>query len=294
MFYAANLLWLTTKYHIPHIEIMEVPMRKRLIEVFGLNTPEYVVLHGLSRLARRQELTKEWRGVTNPNRAFKVALAETIIRNAPTGISAFNYARLLIRIADYLNMPILARLNGVDIIAMPGDNPEALLNRWWRAATGTAGRAAGATIDKAGDFVDFVLRRSRDEDTQEHEEIGELPTFGIIEPEAWAEILADVDDHDQIHLIQYMARWAHMMEDEMDQGSPLEEIVEATALKADTEGLGDKAFSFAIVVLSSVWTHGEELKNWYDAQDRPDAEKSKSDLVSRIRNRIPFLERQEA
>jgi hypothetical protein len=54
------------------------------------------------------------------------------------------------------------------------------------------------------------------------------------------------------------------MEKKLAMGEKLEDIVDATSHEADVEGITGFMYSQAILILSQVWEHGEQLRRWHN------------------------------
>lgn len=65
-------------------------------------------------------------------------------------------------------------------------------------------------------------------------------------------------------VIDYVERWADLMETKMNAGQTIEEMAESTSHEADTEGITGFMYGCAVSVLSQVWEHGEELRRWHN------------------------------
>lgn len=76
----------------------------------------------------------------------------------------------------------------------------------------------------------------------------------------------EVNSHDGYGLagVTYAARWAHLMENEINCGSKLKNIAEKTSHEADKEGVTGFMYGCAVSVLTQVWKYGEELRLWHN------------------------------
>ena len=61
-------------------------------------------------------------------------------------------------------------------------------------------------------------------------------------------------------VVDYAERWADMMEDKINNGEKLEDIVETTSFEADTEGITGFMFGCAKNILIDYWEYGEVIK----------------------------------
>lgn len=67
-------------------------------------------------------------------------------------------------------------------------------------------------------------------------------------------------------VVNYMKRWADLMEKEMAKGKKLVDIADKTSSAADTEGITGYMYGCAVHYLSLLWEHGEELRKWHNKQ----------------------------
>lgn len=63
-------------------------------------------------------------------------------------------------------------------------------------------------------------------------------------------------------VMTYAERWARMMEAHISKGVKLATIADKCSRLADEEGITGFMHGCAVNVLSAVWIHGEELRNW--------------------------------
>lgn len=94
-----------------------------------------------------------------------------------------------------------------------------------------------------------------------------LAKFKIIHPHLWQQHLrVNRGGFYGDSIISFAARWAKEMEKAMKKGVKLEDIVEEAKHNADREGVSGAMEAKAIKILSDVWQHGREIKNWNNAQ----------------------------
>ena len=67
-------------------------------------------------------------------------------------------------------------------------------------------------------------------------------------------------------VIDYMIRWADMMEDRISKGEKISDIAKETSHEADTEGITGFMYGCAVNILAQVWEYGEELRTWHNSQ----------------------------
>ena len=67
-------------------------------------------------------------------------------------------------------------------------------------------------------------------------------------------------------VIDYLIRWANMMEDRMSKGETISDMAEETSHEADTEGITGFMYGCAVDILSQTWEYGEELRAWHNSR----------------------------
>jgi hypothetical protein len=65
-------------------------------------------------------------------------------------------------------------------------------------------------------------------------------------------------------VVDYMERWADLMEAELARGASLESIAQSTSHTADTEGITGFMYGCAVSALAHFWEHGETLRQWHN------------------------------
>lgn len=63
---------------------------------------------------------------------------------------------------------------------------------------------------------------------------------------------------------RYMIRWANLMEEEINHGNKIKDIVKNTAIQANTELITSGMFNHAVDGLIKYWKYGEKLKEIHD------------------------------
>lgn len=67
-------------------------------------------------------------------------------------------------------------------------------------------------------------------------------------------------------VVEYMHKWAELMENEISEGAKLTEIADRTSRIADTKGITGAMYGFAVGALSRFWEYGEELRKWHNKE----------------------------
>ena len=72
-------------------------------------------------------------------------------------------------------------------------------------------------------------------------------------------------DRDPLLPLAYAEAWARLMQAEMAQGKPLEEVADPTSFEADTPyGMSGATYGLAVWTLTETWKYGEALRRWHN------------------------------
>ena len=73
-------------------------------------------------------------------------------------------------------------------------------------------------------------------------------------------------DFYSLGVINYMTRWAELMEKEIENGARVLDIADKTSTTADTDGITGYMYGCAVGALSYYWEYGEELRKWHNKE----------------------------
>ena len=82
--------------------------------------------------------------------------------------------------------------------------------------------------------------------------------------EGWNELKSNNTDYYGGSVISYAERWAEQMEAELEAGKKIADIAKETSHKADVNGITGFMYGCAVSILSGLWEHGEELRQWHN------------------------------
>lgn len=90
-------------------------------------------------------------------------------------------------------------------------------------------------------------------------------TLTLRDPEGWAKAV-EVNSGDPYSnaVITYAERWGRLMEGRIAAGEKLEACAVETSHLANNEGITGFMYGAAVVTLSQVWIHGEQLRRWHN------------------------------
>lgn len=94
-------------------------------------------------------------------------------------------------------------------------------------------------------------------------------------------------------VIDYLERWADMMEQEIENGSTVGEAAEQTRHIADTQGITGFMYGCAVQILCQYWEHGEQLDEWrnkeYECLGQNDPTSNTADIADNDEDMSPRL-----
>lgn len=87
-----------------------------------------------------------------------------------------------------------------------------------------------------------------------------MEAFSVVDEERWQKYVQEAKtDEFGAPIINYAARWAHLMERCRAEGETLKRVIVATSQRADTEDIGGTPRSCAVAMLMKYWRYGEAL-----------------------------------
>jgi hypothetical protein len=67
-------------------------------------------------------------------------------------------------------------------------------------------------------------------------------------------------------VVDYMNKWADLMEEKISGGEEVKDIAKETSHTADTEGITGFMYGAAVAALAEFWEYGEELRKWHNGE----------------------------
>jgi flagellin-like hook-associated protein FlgL len=90
------------------------------------------------------------------------------------------------------------------------------------------------------------------------------PEIEIVNIEAWQSTKDKSPDGYCDGIVAYAEWWARLMQVEIANGKQLADIADAASHEADIEGITGFMYGAAVLILSKVWKHGEDLRRWHN------------------------------
>ena len=156
-------------------------------------------------------------------------------------------------------------LNGVNVTAQPGDNPDDLYAKW------NAEMDAKAAAYRASPEYAEAQRKRAEMEAQKRTEYEELIALAPAEPtwtdqaiwQSWVDANTDGYGAATIH---YAHTWARLMESAVAAGIPVAECADRLSHVADQDGITGAMHGFAVSMLAQAWFHGPALAAWRTAE----------------------------
>lgn len=84
----------------------------------------------------------------------------------------------------------------------------------------------------------------------------------------------EVNSHDAYSrgVVDFMHRWADLMEEMIASGKRIPEIADKTSNDADIDGITGFMYGCAVNALSQLWEYGEELRKWHNKEYKYDGD----------------------
>lgn len=180
-------------------------------------------------------------------------------------------ARVMVDMANEILAPVTGRFNAAEILARPGDDPGVIVRAYhlncdlrheaWKRSP------AGQKAMKEHAEFEAKAAKAREE--------GVL-SFTLADAEAWQKFVDLNQDSYGSGVVRYAARWAHLVEQELERGRSLEQVADEASHTADVEGVTGFMYGCAVGVLAKVWKFGEDLRRWHNlkTQLRDEGEKA--------------------
>ena len=156
-------------------------------------------------------------------------------------------------------------LNGVNVTAQPGDDPDSLHARW------NDQMDANAAAYRASPEYAEAQRKRAEKEAKKKAEYDELIALAPVEP-TWTDralwngwVKANTDGYGAA-TIHYARTWARLMEAAVAHGQTISECADRLSFVADQDGITGAMHGFAVSMLCDAWVYGPELKAWRTAE----------------------------
>lgn len=100
----------------------------------------------------------------------------------------------------------------------------------------------------------------------------------------WEKGLAQNQDSYGNQIYRFAKSWADLMEARIANGKTVEQCAKDTSHEADTTGITGFMYGAAVSVLSAVWEHGEELRQWHNSDTQVGNEGDKANESGGVLN----------
>lgn len=163
--------------------------------------------------------------------------------------------------------------NGCDVLAHPGDTTEGIVADWdkrrdeahaiWKASPEGQEYYRQEAIRKAERAAEIERRR-------EYWRNNPVEPFALKDADGWAQcVAANSDGGYGEYALNYARQWACMMERDIAAGMTVAETATLRQHEADAEmQMSGFQWGCALSILTQVWEHGDELREWREAEKR--------------------------
>lgn len=171
----------------------------------------------------------------------------------------------MIDIADSTGKTVIAGFNEVGLTVRPGDNLNDTLSFFWEEL-----RHQREEYDQSPSRVSAERESQRSEarEAAKHRQVekrlSNAPGIEVSDEEAWQRYRDANKDPYGGAVISYAERWARLMQLDMAEGIPLEEIADKESHEANFEGITGLMYGAAVSTLAQTWKHGDQLRQWHN------------------------------
>jgi len=184
-------------------------------------------------------------------RMYTISDNGTLLYEPEPGESIGETSEVMVAIANESVESVTATFNDIELIAHPGDHPQAIASSY-SAECDRLYREYVASAEDANqpDALEDALLLSPEHLTLKNEA-------------GWQKSSKANHDRYGDAVIAYAERWARLMEGRIARGETVEGCAEAASRMADREDITAFMYDCAESILSRVWIHGEELHRWH-------------------------------
>lgn len=195
--------------------------------------------------------------------------------------------------------------NGVRISVRANSHPELIERDWSRALSGYIDKTVGPypkrvlskkelASDARIEAENEIRRQKQQAEYRAKEEskrrgiearLTNAPSIEVANEVIWQEFKDKNKDPYDGAVVLYSERWARLMQVEIAEGRPLEEVAETTSHEADLEGITGFMYGAAVSTLAETWKHGEELRKWHNLKTQIGNEEEKANKNGGVLNR---------
>lgn len=174
--------------------------------------------------------------------------------------------------------------SGVLVTAGESDDAAALHRDWDRALRGYIPREVGpypapqlTEAEQAKDAQMAALAQARRAEMREaahhrraadqaalQSALSSAPPMSVVDPDAWEAFkTANTADGFSTGVVEFIERWARLMEAEINDGRTVAQVARRTLELAD-QGLAGSPYAMAVATLGQHWPHGKDLLMWHN------------------------------
>lgn len=173
-------------------------------------------------------------------------------------------AKGMVAYANSHNQPVSTDFNGINLVAWPRCNSADNIMRYYWSETN----------QRHERYINSQAYKDRCRKAEEAQMKKDAILKGALlvapekmtlrDQEGWQKTVAANTDGYGGAVIRYAELWARLMEGRMANGDTVEGCAEESSHIADDEGITGFMYGCAVSILSQVWVHGEDLRQWHN------------------------------
>jgi hypothetical protein len=218
---------------------------------------------------------------------YKETIMKTVEYDGKWCFTVQEQAEALIQEAKRLRCTVTHEFNGVTLKAIPNGGHAGLIVEYYQARCKESSaryEAEKLAHDNTPEGQE-ELRIKEEKERKRKALLAEpIKKFKLKDKKAWDKAVNNNHDPYGKAAVTYAARWAWMMEQKLEKGEKLIDIAEQTSRDADAEGITGFMYGCAVSVLSHVWVHGEELRQWHNKDTQIGDEGDKANETGGVLN----------
>lgn len=190
----------------------------------------------------------------------------------------------MVALAKETKGPVTAKFNDIALTAKPGDNHNAIL-QYYRTES-------NRRHEEYVKSPEYKKRQCEAEEAQRRQDLMLEDALAIApkkmalrDEEGWKKAVAANTDGYGGRIMSFAERWARLMEGRMANGDTLEACADqASSLAAGNEGITGFMYGCAVLILSQVWIHGDQLRRWHNLRTQIGDEGEKANKSGGVLN----------
>lgn len=170
----------------------------------------------------------------------------------------------MVAYANSINQSVSTNFNGINLVAWPRCNSaDNIMRCYW-----------SETDQRHERYINSREYKDRCREAEEAQKVKDALLKGALlvapgkmtlrDEDGWQKTVAANTDGYGGAVIRYAELWARLMEGRISNGDTVESCAEEASHIADDEGITGFMYGCTVSILSQVWVHGEDLRQWHN------------------------------